>query len=1143
MSEKLLEKRRRDNCLACANQTAKSNYKSATISSLLKQSIPWKPAGKPTLSRLLNCVSKGSRLLNKTAFMVAYHCDHDAINPENIVESNFTSPMNSLSIPSKDFSVSTSNNCSYDLNVAPETTDSKDSLNIHLDLKPDSDSFFFSSLINTHLTRLSNECLKSQLNVKQDGVNDLEIAETLVELNVKQDDFNDLEITETLVELNVKQVDLTDLEITETLELNVKQVDLNDLEITETLELNVKQDDFNDLEITETLVELNVKQVDLTDLEITETLELNVKQVDLNDLEITETLELNVKQDDFNDLEITENLSTECLKSQFNVKQDDFNDLEITETIDDRFDDSMELEILESERELLLQRLANLEELELIESLDNDSISSVRSHSLDLESVIETGMPERDLIDTHKELTLVDSCKFQVNLGYSSESVDNSLSEKLLSELKDEQKELLLKLSRLECESTSSVASNTENILQESKVEANLDITQSLKPDTTIFAHQDGDSSKLDILESENILLLAKLEKLDMIENLREISPYYDSSQVLECESTYTVASNSENILQESQIEETLDITQSLELPDTNICEQDDDSSKLDIIESENTLLFERFAKLEKLEKIETLRETSSHSDSSYQVLASFDRIELPDTRLVTESLQLPDPLSDIPAIVEDELNDESNSLFTEKQLSDSESESNDLLLFQSEKLESTGLVSDTEIVLQVFSSKDFSEDLDIDIDQDIDPDSTELDILESENALLIERLTKLEELEEIENLEDASIGSPSIVEGKYPTNQDDEIDSLLAENRLSELEAEHYELLLQLEALESDSATNISHSEINLNENTVYSEVDFEKDTRRDVKSNENTIYSDVELDINSKITHDEIDIAQLEAQRQLLVSQLSILENESNSQENLNKPEMSPQDVSEIHDFLYPVIKLAANPLIKKSNAPYRVQGAIEYTDQGRILSQNESKSNIPLSTDIGYRGWSIRRERLSSISSTVSNSTVPETNSEKERVSWKRSINRRPQIDMKDLKALATAAAVRLKELEASYNLLVNLTQSYSILNSPSSSLKAAKQAYIQIATSILSLGKDIVASWMPISNACLDKVLNKSLRIRLEKIETLSGVLRVIVSQKSVDCYDFDVEGNIVGCGRNVCETIVLALASLESANLV
>ncbi|KAJ3080195.1 hypothetical protein HK102_003223 [Quaeritorhiza haematococci] len=99
-----------------------------------------------------------------------------------------------------------------------------------------------------------------------------------------------------------------------------------------------------------------------------------------------------------------------------------------------------------------------------------------------------------------------------------------------------------------------------------------------------------------------------------------------------------------------------------------------------------------------------------------------------------------------------------------------------------------------------------------------------------------------------------------------------------------------------------------------------------------------------------------------------------------------------------------------------------------------------------------------------------------------------------------------------------------------------------IRAAKNEYISTARDIVGLGRGIATSWLPVARMCQDSRLSTHLLRSLAKVETLSGQMRAVTSQKASDESDCDVDGQVVACARNMLDTAHEALRDLEAAKL-
>lgn len=293
-------------------------------------------------------------------------------------------------------------------------------------------------------------------------------------------------------------------------------------------------------------------------------------------------------------------------------------------------------------------------------------------------------------------------------------------------------------------------------------------------------------------------------------------------------------------------------------------------------------------------------------------------------------------------------------------------------------------------------------------------------------------------------------------------------------------------------------------------------------------------------------------------------------------------------------VHDFLQPIVELAAKNAfpLDTLQKPIRIDGVLEFDENGVVIEHEEEMttnmhenevqgeisevslsytSSTPLSSPISRpgscgssEGISARRSSSASTSAFSNNSaTASSTTSAAERASWKQSIKRRarrPSVDMRDFAALALAISSRFSELESCHKLMHTLSSSvvptgmFTSSSLPSSfssfsestrispALRAAKQSYISTAHGIVELGKGINRAWLPIAAGCTDSVLRHQLVSALTKLDTLSSQMRAVAGSKDADLGDIDTSASVVSAARNVLEASSGALSALEAANV-
>ncbi|KAJ1339779.1 hypothetical protein BSLG_005598 [Batrachochytrium salamandrivorans] len=79
-------------------------------------------------------------------------------------------------------------------------------------------------------------------------------------------------------------------------------------------------------------------------------------------------------------------------------------------------------------------------------------------------------------------------------------------------------------------------------------------------------------------------------------------------------------------------------------------------------------------------------------------------------------------------------------------------------------------------------------------------------------------------------------------------------------------------------------------------------------------------------------------------------------------------------------------------------------------------------------------------------------------------------------------------------------------------------------------------------NIVVSWSPVAQACLDPTLQEHLGRALTKVEALGLQLRTVTRRKASNALDCDVDLQVVSCARNVVVAARGALEDLEAAQL-
>lgn len=184
----------------------------------------------------------------------------------------------------------------------------------------------------------------------------------------------------------------------------------------------------------------------------------------------------------------------------------------------------------------------------------------------------------------------------------------------------------------------------------------------------------------------------------------------------------------------------------------------------------------------------------------------------------------------------------------------------------------------------------------------------------------------------------------------------------------------------------------------------------------------------------------------------------------------------------------------------------------------------------SHETVSTSSGFRsGWGMKHQ--SSSESLSSSSSLSGD------ASWKKSIvYRLPAIDMSNLTILATAIASRFEELVSVKHLL----DSSPVMSKRER--EASLLTYIQLASTIFTLGRGICKSWKPVAESCKDEILKAHLLASLCRVETMSVGLKTAIGvrQRRNDVGEGD--DAILPGAQNVVLAAKGALRDLEIAKV-
>ncbi|KAH6597715.1 hypothetical protein BASA50_004320 [Batrachochytrium salamandrivorans] len=139
------------------------------------------------------------------------------------------------------------------------------------------------------------------------------------------------------------------------------------------------------------------------------------------------------------------------------------------------------------------------------------------------------------------------------------------------------------------------------------------------------------------------------------------------------------------------------------------------------------------------------------------------------------------------------------------------------------------------------------------------------------------------------------------------------------------------------------------------------------------------------------------------------------------------------------------------------------------------------------------------------------------------------------------MRDLAGLEQLLGAKYDELVSQHQLLRRIGgESGSDVTRVSS--ETIKKAYIQTSGDIYDISSNIVVSWSPVAQACLDPTLQEHLGRALTKVEALGLQLRTVTRRKASNALDCDVDLQVVSCARNVVVAARGALEDLEAAQL-
>ncbi|KAJ3391988.1 hypothetical protein HDU92_008711 [Lobulomyces angularis] len=273
-------------------------------------------------------------------------------------------------------------------------------------------------------------------------------------------------------------------------------------------------------------------------------------------------------------------------------------------------------------------------------------------------------------------------------------------------------------------------------------------------------------------------------------------------------------------------------------------------------------------------------------------------------------------------------------------------------------------------------------------------------------------------------------------------------------------------------------------------------------------------------------------------------------------------NKDTYNPE-LQIIHDFLLPVVQLAAKPLIFRQDSWNSTEGSIEYDGDGNIINAYENTKRISRTasevSSVKSSESSINTKQKSSLlnnrhhkKSTSSLSDFSNTSAgsgaNQEWNSWRKSIKKRkPSFDVTDLTSLTVAIPSKVLKLEANFKLLQKLQRLLPEMVKgnrpvPPTPFRAAKQSYIQTAQGLYRLGEEICKNWLPICKTCSDVTLKNHLLTSLLKVETLSAQMKAVVSISASDTFDFDESGTVLSCSKNLMETCQKACEDLHAAKL-